>query len=150
MSLMFQGPGGSFERRWIVYAMLRDNVQHHLEGGTPSSAFSRVHGLGDALTGTEVVVPALELRNELEHLHGVLERPIADLAVSLRTRAAHSLRFPLPAERNTVLAAAIDWEPPFPLKGAATLGDAFGSLVSELLRITEGAKAGDVVRVVDS
>jgi hypothetical protein len=43
MSLAFSGPGGSLEVRWIVYALLRDNVQHHLEGGKPSAAFSAVH-----------------------------------------------------------------------------------------------------------
>ena len=31
MSFLFMGPNGSVESRWITYALLRDNVQHHLE-----------------------------------------------------------------------------------------------------------------------
>jgi hypothetical protein len=48
------------------------------------------------------------------------------------------------------LVSAVGWEPSFPLAGATTLADAFGSLVTELLRITEGAGAGDVVTATDS
>jgi hypothetical protein len=48
------------------------------------------------------------------------------------------------------LVSAVGWEPPFQLRGARTLGDAFGSLVEELLQITEGAGPSDMVTVVDS
>jgi hypothetical protein len=104
VSLTFDGPGGSFERRWIVYAMLRDNVQHHLEGGEPTPAFQHLHQLGDALSSGSVSVPALALRGELERLAGLLERPLSQLAVSLRTRAVHMLHFPLPSRGGTSLA----------------------------------------------
>ncbi len=149
MSLIFEGPGGSFERRWIVYAMLRDNVQHHLEQGQPSAAFEHLHRLGDALSGTAVSVPALALRDELTRAKPLLDLPIADLAVSLRTRAVQTLAFPLPERRNSVLVSAVGWTPSFPLDGAKVLGDAFGSLVVELLRIIGDAGPDDVVSVTD-
>jgi hypothetical protein len=72
------------------------------------------------------------------------------LAISLRTRAVHTLSYPLPDSRSTAWVSAVGWEPSFPLAGATTLADAFGSLVTELLRITEGAGAGDVVTATDS
>ena len=150
MSLAFHGPSGSFERRWIVYAMLRDNVQHHLEHGTRGTEFPHLHALGEALIRGEVSVPALELRRELERVSDMLRRPIEDLAVSVRTRSIQMLRFPVPTKGETVLASDIGWEAPFPLEGAPTLDDAFGSLVAELLRVTDAATDSDLVTVVDT
>jgi hypothetical protein len=150
MSFTFQGPTGSFERRWIVYAMFRDNVQHHLENGEVSEAFRELHQLGNALVQGRVSVPAPELRREIQRSLPLLERSIDDLAVSVKTRSIQMLRLPLPAISGTTLASEIGWEAPFPLEGALTLSDAFGSLVAELLRITEGAKDGDLVTVIDS
>jgi hypothetical protein len=115
MSLTFHGPHGAFERRWIVYAMLRDNVQHHLEGGAPTEAFSALHALGSALSRGEVTVPARKLHSELTQTHRLLERPIDDLAVSIRTRAICSLLFPLPNLHATELASVAEWTVPFPM-----------------------------------
>jgi hypothetical protein len=150
MSLSFLGPRGGVERRWIVYAMLRDNVQHHLEGGAPSSEFANLHAIADALVSGRVTVPALALRSELARLEPLLARSIDDLAVSVRTRAVQSMSLPLPEQPSTELITELDWTLPFPLSGASTLADAFGSLVVELLRITEGAGGSDVVEVVDT
>jgi hypothetical protein len=80
---------------------------------------------------------------------GLLHRPIADLAVSVRTRAICSLLFPLPSVQETELASRAEWTVPFPLAGASTLADLFGSLVEELLRITEGASQEDVLTAID-
>lgn len=150
MSLSFLGPAGSFERRWIVYAMLRDNVQHHLEGGSPSPEFTQIHALGEALLSGRVAVPALALRAELLRAQELMDRPIDDLAVSLRTRAVLTMGFPLLGTPSTDLVSEAGWTLPFPLAGARTLGDAFGSLLVELLRITENAKSSDVVEILDS
>jgi hypothetical protein len=150
MSLTFTGPRGSFERRWIVYAMLRDNVQHHLEHGQPTPAFQHLHSLGQALSTGTFSVPALALRDELGRLASILELPIAELAISVRTQAVLTLLFPLPERSGTMLASDVGWELPFPLDGAMTLQDAFGSLVSELLRVTDGAVPADTLTVVDS
>jgi hypothetical protein len=149
MGLVFSGPGGSFERRWIVYAMLRDNVQHHLEGGTPSLGFSALHALSDAVLNGSATVSALKLRDEAERATVLIDRPISDLAVSIRTRAVTTRVFPLPEVRGTLLASLAGWGLPFPLEHARKLGDLFGSLVDELLRVTEGAREGDEVTVSD-
>jgi len=149
MSLSFIGPGGSFERRWIVYAMLRDNVQHHLEKGTPSPEFAAMHAIGDALASGEVTVSALSLRSEIERARELLARPIEDFAVSYRTRAVYSFMMQ-PREAGTLLATDAEWTIPFSTEGAKTLGDLFGTLVEELLRVTEGAKPGDDLKVLDT
>jgi hypothetical protein len=149
MSLVFSGPRGSFERRWIVYAMLRDNVQHHLEGGTPGPEFSALHTLSDVLLNGSATVSALKLRDEAERATVLMGRPISDLAVSIRTRAVTTRVFPLPEVRGTLLASHAGWGLPFPLEQARTLGDLLGSMVEELLRVTEGAREGNEVSVRD-
>jgi len=150
MSLSFIGPTGSFERRWIVYAILRDNVQHHLEGGVPGPQFAALHAIGGALAQGEVRVSAPVLHAELERVRPLLERPLLELAVSERTRAVCMLDLPLPAASATMLASSAGWQPPLPAHNPQTLGDVFGSLVVELLRVTEGAAEGDELTVVDS
>jgi len=90
------------------------------------------------------------LRAELERVAPLLQRPIAELAVSLRTRAVCALEFPLPSQRDTDLASTLGWKPPISLAGVATLGDAFGSLVDELLRITAEAGEDDRLTVRDT
>lgn len=149
MSLTFLGPGGSFERRWIVYAMLRDNVQHHLEHGEPSPEFAALHAIGDALASGEISVSAVTLRAEIERARELLARPIEDFAVSYRTRAVYSFMVQ-PREAGTLLASEAEWTIPFSTEGAKTLGDLFGTLVEELMRVTNGAKAADEVKVLDT
>lgn len=150
MSLLFQAPGGTFEQRWIYYAMLRDNVQHHLEGGAPSEAFSALHAIARVLSAGRVVVPAARLRGELERARDeVLALPMSEFAVSLRTNAVISVTWPLPERRDTMLirdasSTNIPIDP-----GMKTLGDAFGHLVVSLLKVTGGAAADDVVEVLD-
>lgn len=150
MSLIFLGPAGSFERRWIVYAMLRDNVQHHLEHGKPSTSFGALHAIGGALREGRVAVPAEQLREEMVRAQALLSKSVSEFAVSLRTRAVCTMSFPVPELRDTVLAALAGWTVPFPVAGAESLDDLFGSLVRELMRVTEGAKPGDVIEIVDA
>jgi hypothetical protein len=150
MSLSFIGPGGSAERRWIVYALLRDNVQHHLEDGAKTEAFGAIHSMGEALEKGEVRVGAQKLRAEIERAEALLSRPIGDLAVSFRTRAVCAQMFPLPEARGTLLASEGAWQLPLTLQHAKTLGDVFGSLVLELKSITEGADAQTEITVIDS
>jgi hypothetical protein len=149
MSLAFQGPNGAFERRWIVYAMLRDNVQHHLEGGTPTEAFSALHALSTALSSGEVKVPARQLHAEMTRARELLERPISDLAVSIRTRAVLALCQSFPDLRGTELVSVAQWTAHLPICGAETLADVFGSLVQELLRVTEEATEEDLLIATD-
>jgi hypothetical protein len=149
MSLSFSGPGGSTEVRWIVYALLRDNVQHYLEGGEPSAAFAALHRIAEALGGNEVTVNARALRAEVSRAEQeVLARPAAELAVSARTRAVLTLAWPPPQRRQTLLLAEADLSLPL-ASDASTLDDVIGSLVRELLEITKEASESDVVTVRD-
>lgn len=151
MSLSFTGPRGTVEQRWIVYALLRDNVQHHLENGEPGAEFGAIHEAAGALGGNRVVLDARQLRAELEKAATLLSRPIAELAISPRTRAVIDRSWPPPAgqETRTVLAkgnVTLAWLSP----AAATLDGVFGNLVRSLLEITDGAAESDRVEVDDT
>ncbi|WP_437640491.1 hypothetical protein [Sorangium sp. So ce854] len=151
MSLSFSGPNGWIEQRWIVYALLRDSIQHHLEDGTPGEAFSAIHGVAGALGGQRVLLPARKLHEELRSARAALAgRPIEALAISGRTRAVISLSWPPPEQRETMLVR--DWGDSVPLLGMPwgdSLDDVFGHLVEGLLRITEGASESAQVEVMD-
>jgi hypothetical protein len=149
MSISFTGPKGWIEQRWIVYALLRDNVQHHIEGGTPTGKFQSLHSIAEALGGKEVKVPAGPLHEELLVARPLLGRPIEDLAISLRTRAVLSLHWPPPERRETM--RVTEWGGTIPLISvtAKTLDDVFGHLLEGLIRITEEAPEGTVVDVID-
>lgn len=151
MSLSFIGARGAFERRWIVYALFRDNVQHHLEGGAPSSDFDAIHAIAGALGAGAggVEIPASKLRAELAVASKRLrDIPIADLAISLRTRAVTTHCFPLPEMRATELVLAVGWSVPFSTDGATTLGDLFNPFVDELFGVLDDDEAA--LRVLDT
>ncbi len=147
MSLAFSGPGGTVERRWVVYALLRDNIQHHLEGGEPEQGFAAIHAIAAALGGGPVHVGAAELRAELLKASVLKARPIADLALSPPTISVITLRWPPPPGAETRLAS--EWGIELPLAaGATTLGEVFGTLIDELMTIV-GSGEGGTVEVVD-
>jgi hypothetical protein len=149
MSLAFFGPKGSLEVRWIVYALLRDNVQHYLEGGTPTDRFAELHRLGEALVKDRVRLRAQPLRSELEQAKAaLLHRPAADIALSGRTRAVLSAQWP-PSSEETAVVGKAALNVPLLHAGIQTMADAFGNLVDELLEITAGATENDWVEVVD-
>jgi hypothetical protein len=149
MSFCFEGPQGSLEQRWIVYALLRDNVQHHVEGGLASEAFQSLYRVADALGGARVTVPARQLHAEMERAKSsLLWRSIADLAISSRTRAVIDRTWPPPGDQVTevvgrALGAAVPWLP----ADVERLDQVFGHLIRSLIEITEGATADDVVEV---
>lgn len=150
MSFSFTATKGSYEQRWIVYALLRDNVQHYFEGGQPSDTFGETHAIAGALGGSKVKLSANRLRNELLRAKADLcSRPIADLAISLRTRSVMSLKWPPPEQRATMLLS--ETRETVPLLGdlPATLDGVFGHFIEGLLGITEGCGPDDIVEVVD-
>jgi hypothetical protein len=153
MSLSFIGPKGAFERRWIVYALFRDNVQHHLEKGKPGADFAAIHSIADALgSGSNgIEIPAAKLRAEIEIAKNKLrDIPISDLAVSLRTRAVVTRSFPLPDQPATALAGPMGWIVPWPTGHAETVGELFESFSDELLKILGDGSGNDVVTIIDS
>jgi hypothetical protein len=147
MSLSFMGPRGSVEQRFIVYALLRDNVLHHLAPGAPAEAFPALRSISQALGGEPLRVPAQALHAELQAVLPLLARPIRDLAISGQTRALVDGVWP-PASTGTSLVADAGVQLPS-LKGKRTLDQVFGPLVRALLEITEGAPADSVLEVHD-
>ncbi|WP_437682157.1 hypothetical protein [Sorangium sp. So ce131] len=151
MSLSFSGPSGWIEQRWIVYALLRDSIQHHLEDGQPGDAFEALHSAAAALGGRRVMIPARRLHEELTRARDALGgRSIDALAIGARTRAVLGLRWPPPEGAGTMLVS--DWGDSVPLLGdprGDRLDDVFGHLIDGLLRITEGASETDQVEVTD-
>ncbi len=144
MSFLFVGPKGSFEVRWITYALLRDTVQHHLSEPVP--ALLRV---SEALGAGTVTLPARQLRAEASAAQAaLLERPAADLAVSERTLSVLAFRALPVATGSTQLVSSIGGVP-FVDPNAKTLDDVFGNLLRNLLSVTEGASDGDVIEVRD-
>ncbi|MCU0691245.1 MAG: hypothetical protein MUF54_07585 [Polyangiaceae bacterium] len=150
MSILFSGPKRSVEERWIVFALLRDNVQHHLEAGSPKPEFQALHRVISALGGGVTSVPAVQLHAEMVRARDALvARPIADLAISLRTRSVLTMDWPPPDRRETYLLADVDVTLPLLQPEAKTLGDLFGQFVDELIDITAGASDSDVVEIRD-
>jgi hypothetical protein len=149
MSLSFVGPRGSFEERWIVYALLRDNVQHHLEGGQRTPAFAELYGIAEAIGGPPVKVPAQSLRAQIGRAVDLLDKSIDELAISSRTKTALALRSSLPDDPDTELVRDKMGGVPFLRGTPRTLDEVFGDLVEHLLSITEDALPEDVVEVLD-
>jgi hypothetical protein len=152
MSLCFEGPRGSVEQPWIAYALLRDNVQHHLEGGRPSPAFAATHAIADALGGSRVLLKARTLHAELETARRALAgRPIADLAIGPRTRSVVDRTWPPGGSGETALlgderSRVVPWLSP----SATTLDQVFGPFIRSLLDVTADCGEDDAVEVWDA
>ena len=79
----------------------------------------------------------------------LLQRPIADLALSARTRAVLSFEQALPLGPPTQVVGP-DLTLPWLSNEPQTLGQVFGDLLTSLLHITEGAKDTDRVEVIET
>jgi hypothetical protein len=149
MSLCFSGSRGEVEQRWILYALLRDNVRHHLENGVQTSEFQELHRAAQALGGGRVALNARRLRRELEKVQASLaRRSIEDLAISAHTRAAINGVWPPDLETTAVVgrrAGAIGWV----RTEARSLDQAFAPLIRRLLDLTEDADEEDEIEVTD-
>jgi hypothetical protein len=152
MLALITGPSGEFEADWIRLALLKDNVQHHLEKGHPSCRFWGIHELADAIhQRSGASISARRLRGELlEAWNALAEKPISDIAMSLETRALVISPENTIAVRGTLLVRFSDWEVPCALDGARTLSGAFFPLLLELERVTRPSNSGDCVYVARS
>lgn len=150
MSLTFYSNNKSFEAKWISYALLRDNIQHHLENGTPSDTFSNVHSVTQALGGHSVKLPARALRSEIEQAAKALRSlPISQLAISGRTLSVISMSWPSVDDPHTQLIGSLHVVP-WISTTATALDGVFGGLIDSLLRITEDASPDQMVEVIDT
>lgn len=148
MKLVFTGRSGAGLCDWESFALLRDNVQHFVEGGVQSGRFSALHGIARAVDGHSCVVDAVRLRLEvLQAWRALWPVSVDGAAVSSRTRAIRE-GTALPAG-GTVTGPAIaeidllqfagDWSAPVP--------KAAESFVTAVLSLTQTAVAGDRLEV---
>lgn len=79
MSISLLGPSGAYEFPWIRYALLRDNILHHLEQGAFTTSFGETYKIGTVLGGAPVFLSA----NQRPHFGG------ASIRVHAARRAAH-------------------------------------------------------------
>lgn len=88
MKLVITGRAGAGLCDWDSFALLRDNVQHFVEGGVQSGRFSALHGIARAVDGHPCLVDAVRLRLEvLQAWSALWPVSVAGAAVSSRTRA---------------------------------------------------------------
>ncbi|MBL8631692.1 MAG: hypothetical protein JNM40_00605 [Myxococcales bacterium] len=149
MSISLIGPSGTYEFPWIRYALLRDNILHHLEHGVCTSAFTEIYKIGISLGGSPALLSAKTLRQEVIRAQALCQLPIDQLAISARTLAVLRFESPLPEGPPTrVVGVALNL--PWLSESAQQLADVFGDLVTALLQMTDGASDSDHVEVIET
>lgn len=137
---------------FVSCALLRDNVQHHLEAGAVEDRFACLHALADLVwSDKHELLHAAKMRDELRTAWTALQRlPFEALAVSIRTRAALQGLAEPPAVSGTVLHSVTNWALPPPASNPCnTLGDRFDSIVFELFVLTLQPLDGGFVRALN-
>lgn len=149
MSMSFIGPSGSFETPWIRYALLRDNVMHHLDGGSPSMKFISLYSIAASLGGSHIHVNATKLAAEIDEIIANLSAvSSSQLMISRRTQAVLRFEPLLPVNSATeCLPNTLSF--PWLDASAETLGEIFRNLLTDLQRITAGCSELDQVEVFD-
>lgn len=147
MKLWIAGTRLAVECDWALCTSLRDNVQHHLEGGRPSGTFPAIHALADRCWApASVSVESRQLRGELERARALESLPIGRLAMSIRSRAALTGAPVAPAVRGTELVRLVGWRAPVRVVGATSLGNVLGDTMRRLLEFC--AAAGDAAVIL--
>lgn len=147
MKLVFTCRSGAALCDWESFALLRDNVQHFIEGGSQSGRFAALHEIARAVDGHACSVDAVKLRLEvLQAWSALLPVSVDNAAVSSRTRAIRTRgqapsdpSVTAPAMEAELLRFARDWSTPIPM--------AAESFVAAVLSLTKAAVAGDVLEI---
>jgi hypothetical protein len=149
MRLSMAGAELTTECDWALCTVLRDNVQHHLEGGLPSGSFPALHALADRCwEAAEVTVVAAQLRAELTQAWELLcGLRVERMAMGIRSRAALTGAAAVPKMRGTVLLRLTGWKSPLRLDNAKTLGDVLAGLVIPLIDFCRRAGNTAVIAV---
>lgn len=149
MSISLIGPSGTYEFPWIRYALLRDNILHHMEHGVCTSAFTETYKIGISLGGSPALLSASKLRKEVIHAQVLATLPIDQLAISARTLAVLRFESSLP-EGPPTRVIGVELNLPWLSKSSQQLADVFGDLLTALLQMTEGASESDHVEVIET
>lgn len=145
MKLLLVGRAGSRAVDWSGYALLRDNVQHFIEGGEPTERFAALHGIEKAVDCGSSQVDAARLRGEvLRAWYALWSVSLDRAAVSLRTRAVLTGCTEGPTARGTVRALQVGWELPVVVGGrAGRVSESAKHFVAAVMLLTENVVDGD-------
>jgi hypothetical protein len=148
MKLVFTGRAGAGLCDWESFALLRDNVQHFVEGGAQSGRFSAMHGIARAVDGDAYVVDAVRLRLEvLQAWSALWPVSVDDAAISSRTRSVRKGKaVPAGGSVTTLATAEVDLRR-FAGNGSTPIPKAAESFVAAVLSLTQTAVAGDQLEV---
>lgn len=148
MKLVITGRAGAGLCDWDSFALLRDNVQHFVEGGVLSGRFSALHGIARAVDGHSCKVDAVRLRLEVLQAWSALWPVRVDgAAVSSRTRAVREgATLPVAASVTSLAIGNIDLLP-FAGNRSAPVPKAAESFVTAVLSLTVAAVAGDLLEI---
>lgn len=148
MKLILIGGAGSRACDWSAYALLRDNVQHFVEGGEPTACFAALHGLEIAIDTGDCRVDAARLRGEvLRAWYALRTVRLDDAAVSLRTRAILTGCTDVPNAPGTVRAQLVGWTLPIGKRGDALVPETAQPFVAAVLALTERVVDGEMIDV---
>lgn len=148
MQLVLIGSAASCVCEWRDYALLRDNIQHFIERGSPSERFAALHAIEAAVDVGSCEVDAARLRGEtLRAWYALWHVRIADAAVSMRTRAILTGSSGQPSIRGTQSARSLGWPLPVAAASSTRVSEAARRFVSAVLRVTEHAVDGDMLEI---
>ena len=149
MDVVFSAPLGDFGIHYENVLLFRDNVQHYLQAGRPTPGYPLIHAIADApLDGEILQIKASRLWGEVSHaFEQIRSVSVADLAVSIRTRAILTNTRALPVVRGTVLLRLTGWKLPLIAPSALTIGELFDDFVAKLAIVTDAGSARGVVHV---
>ena len=148
MRLVFTGRAGAGLCDWDSFALLRDNVQHFVEGGVQSGRFSALHSIASAVDGHQCAVDAVRLRLEVLQAWSALWSVRVDrAAVTSRTRSVREGK-PARAADSTSEPALVEMDLlPFAHDGSMPVPKAAEAFVATVLSLTKTAVAGDKLEV---
>ena len=148
LKLVFTGPAGAGLCDWESFALLRDNVQHFVEGGVQSGRFSALYGIARAVDGHAYAVDAVRLRLEvLQAWRALWPVSVEGAAVSSRTRAIREGR-PVPPGGSVTVHMLDEVElAQFAGHLSEPVPKAAETFVATVLSLTNAAVAGDRLEV---
>ncbi|HYQ30720.1 MAG TPA: hypothetical protein VER04_25990 [Polyangiaceae bacterium] len=147
MRLVVSGRSEVRDFDWESYALLRDNVQHFVEGGAPSGRFRALHALAAAVDRESCVVDAVRLRLEvLQTVAALREVPLEHAAISARTRAIHQQLRTATVGSEPAIAAGAPASPQVVFR-SEPLPRAALDFVEAILAVSANAVAGDKLEI---
>jgi hypothetical protein len=148
MRLVFRTSVDSRECDWESYALLRDNVQHYIECGRPSTEFEHLHSIARAIDTGKCLVDALRLRREVLRGASALRSVQLEVAaVSPRTRAIMLGGRQAADTGHTVEARMVSWALPVPGLPSDSVPHAAEEFVAAVLAVTRSAADRELLEV---